>query len=339
MNLIGPVRYQGKFGFLDFEGNWAIEPRFEKLGEMREGMAAFLAGGKVGFIDERGNVVIEPRFDCSERIGLSMGFSERLSVVELDGSAGYVDRTGRFVIPPRKGVQLWDFVGDKAFGCSDENGYHVIDRNGGIISRFNVYEVPFIMGFPKNWDCFTCWASYGEDGFLAAALNWKGETVIPAIFARLGEFHQGTASFCLREEDAFDGPWGLVKLSGGVLVPPRFYSVRDFQEGLAPAALVRKQFGFINIEGEFLIPPIYHQACPFSEGLACVTVPGAGTLNKGFINTRGELVIEPRYRRQTSFRNGFAEVEFEDKVGYIDTTGRIIWQRPRELDARHRLKM
>jgi hypothetical protein len=88
MALIGPVRFQGKYGFIDAKGEWVIPPAFEELGEMREGLASFAVADKLGFINEQGEVVIEPRFAIPRGGCCVCGFSEGLASVELDRRMG-----------------------------------------------------------------------------------------------------------------------------------------------------------------------------------------------------------------------------------------------------------
>ena len=54
----------GKFGFLDKTGKWAIEPQFSLAGPFSEGLAMVLtADDKIGFIDPTGRFAIDP-YDC-----------------------------------------------------------------------------------------------------------------------------------------------------------------------------------------------------------------------------------------------------------------------------------
>lgn len=52
----------GKWGYVDIDGNIVIEPRFEKAKSFSGDLAAIQLNGKWGFIDTKGEVVIEPQF-------------------------------------------------------------------------------------------------------------------------------------------------------------------------------------------------------------------------------------------------------------------------------------
>ncbi|MGI7994039.1 WG repeat-containing protein, partial [Campylobacter coli] len=58
-------------------------------------MAKVELNGKYGFIDRSGKFAIEPKFDSGEY------FSEGLAGVKLNGRWGFIDRSGKFVIKPK----------------------------------------------------------------------------------------------------------------------------------------------------------------------------------------------------------------------------------------------
>jgi hypothetical protein len=69
-----------------------VEPQFEFLGSLKEGLANFRENDRYGFIDADGNIAIEPRF---EWVG---EFSEGLCPVRRTSEAGfgqfgYIDKT------------------------------------------------------------------------------------------------------------------------------------------------------------------------------------------------------------------------------------------------------
>ena len=65
------------YGFIDKEGNWIVEPRFESAYSFSEGMAAVRLDDNWGYIDSNGNMVIEPKYKDA------LGFSEGLAPVQV----------------------------------------------------------------------------------------------------------------------------------------------------------------------------------------------------------------------------------------------------------------
>jgi biotin carboxyl carrier protein len=73
---------QGRWGYLDPDGRWAIAARFERAGVFRNGLAAAKETGKPwGFLKPDGAWGIEPKFS---RVG---GFSDGLAAVAVAGEA------------------------------------------------------------------------------------------------------------------------------------------------------------------------------------------------------------------------------------------------------------
>jgi WG repeat protein len=98
------VRQDRKLGYLDLEGNVAIEPRYDQGGEFSEGLAAVQLDGHWTFIDKSGAVTAEFPAGVVFAEPLSDGFS----LVSADRGQpgrkfGYVDRKGQWAIKP-----TWD---------------------------------------------------------------------------------------------------------------------------------------------------------------------------------------------------------------------------------------
>ena len=97
------------------------------------------------------------------------------------------------------------------------------------------------------------------------------------------------------------------------------------------------QNGFIDREGKLVIPLQFGEAHSFKESLAavcvgeCVWASGGGYTGKwGFIDHSGHFVINPTYDVVEDFENNFAQVMVgtgvQGKIGYIDKSGKVIWQ-------------
>ena len=98
------VRQERKLGYMDLDGNIAIEPRYDQGGEFAEGLAAVQLEGHWTFIDKSGAVPAE--FPAG--IAFAEPISDGLSLVSADRDQsgrkfGYVDRNGAWAIKP-----IWD---------------------------------------------------------------------------------------------------------------------------------------------------------------------------------------------------------------------------------------
>jgi hypothetical protein len=98
------IRQDRKLGYMDLDGNIAVEPRYDQAGEFSEGLAAVQFEGHWMFIDKTGAVTAE--FPAG--IAFAEPLSDGLSLVSADRAQsgqkfGYVDRNGHWAIKP-----VWD---------------------------------------------------------------------------------------------------------------------------------------------------------------------------------------------------------------------------------------
>ena len=328
MKLIGPVRREGRYGYITTSGDFAIEPKYEFLDSISEGLIIFLVEHKIGFLNTDGSIKIPARFESA---GQTFPFKSGLACVSCNGKQGYIDTEGNWVIQPTW-HEGWNFLDQMAIVHGD-NGYCVIDKRGGIVTNLNVYEVSYWPDWVKDWNCFRCLFKDGTPDFAHGCVNWRGEIVFAPVHSELTEFYEGIAGF--RDgEQAPDERWGLVTFSGDIVREPQFFDLKEFYEGLAAAARdmtprgKTKGRGYIDVKGNWQIEPIFNCAKPFSDGLACVS-KNQPVNRYGFIDRAGELVIPLIYSSPANFIEGYAIVEMGDEVHVINKQGSAIYRGPR----------
>lgn len=188
-------------------------------------------------------------------------------------------------------------------------------------------------------------------------VNGTGQLVINPQFDYAEEFHEGRAVVCLGKPcDVWDtystspttpnsSLWGFIDASGKVVVTPQYAEASAFNEGLAAVCTgdcgstptKPHSRGYIDRDGKLVIPMQFGAASNFSEGLAqvcvgtCEWAQDSGYNGKfGFIDHSGRFVINPQYDDVLDFKDGFAKVFVgkgtDAKSGYIDKTGKTIWQ-------------
>ncbi|MGB0524171.1 MAG: WG repeat-containing protein [Flammeovirgaceae bacterium] len=140
------------------------------------------------------------------------------------------------------------------------------------------------------------------------------------------------AFFFVRSSQLFKSPelypiiennrWGFIDETGKKVIPPKFHSIGQFVEGLAPARL-DGVYGFIDAEGDWAIDPMFDFAKPFQKGLAEVYVDGKSQ----FINKQAKLVFNHDYRAVEAFdENDFAQVSATQRLRYglINRKGELV---------------
>jgi len=88
------VKIGKKYGFIDANGAYTVNPQYTDLGEISDGGLAYarLSDGKYGFINSSGDFVIEASYEAAGN------FSLGLAPVKKDGLWGYIDKEGKEVI-------------------------------------------------------------------------------------------------------------------------------------------------------------------------------------------------------------------------------------------------
>jgi len=121
----------GKSGYIDHAGNWAVSPRFESASDFSEGVAPVeVEHHKWGYIDKTGRLVLPALY-------YSAGpFTEALAAVSDGVLDGYINREGKVVISHQ-----FERAGPFHSGLAAVSGL----RGTGLITRNGHYTVgPFI---------------------------------------------------------------------------------------------------------------------------------------------------------------------------------------------------
>lgn len=155
--------------------------------------------------------------------------------------------------------------------------------------------------------------------------------------------------------------WGYIDQKGAYVINLQFAEADFFREGLAIVKDLEGKIGFIDKEGKYVLKAQYKAATPFAGGLAFVVSEGGyptcidkegnskfslkeakwvssfrdglaifgkldsdGNIKIGYVDTTGKIVINPQFQRSFPFSEGMAAFEKEGKLGFIDKTGKIV---------------
>jgi WG containing repeat len=183
----------------------------------------------------------------------------------------------------------------------------------------------------------------------------KGQEVIPPMFDKAEDFHDGLAAVATwvaqagglkrlgavlwRVQPHSELRWGFIDERGTSVIAPQFTEVKWFSDGLA--AVTREPpfsdcgcWGYIDRSGRTAIKPRFDRAEPFSEGLAFVQGGGIhlydpvvkAYVSMGYIDKTGRWVIKSKFWRFyfSSFSEGLAPFRRNlGKWGYINLSGRV----------------
>ena len=298
-DLLIPVSNDGeRWGFINREGEFIINPQFESADFFSDGLARVRSGGRMGYINKRGEFVIPAAFRDGTPFNDGAAF-----VVSDGGHPTAIDREGNvlFILSAAEHVSVFS---DGLAMFIAQNGQHgFVDTRGTVVisPQFD-RATPFHGGFARIW-------RNDEVGFI----DRNGGIAINPQFATAGNFHDGLASFLHGQQ------WGFVNTTGGFAINPQFEGVNRFNEGFAPVRQGRS-WGYIDRTGRVVVNPQFDNASPFSGGLAAVQVAGQW----GYINTSGRYEINPQFEEAGNFQNGVALVRAAGRWGLINMRGQYV---------------
>jgi hypothetical protein len=117
------------------------------------------------------------------------------------------------------------------------------------------------------------------------------------------------------------GMFGYITQTGDWQIKPEFKSAKNFSGDLAEALNTNKKWGYINRKGEWAIQPSFDKTNPFDSGIALVSIDKEWF----YINTKGEKILtDIKTDKFYDFQEGFAIIRQGDKVGFINTSGKVI---------------
>lgn len=278
---LAAVKRNGKWAYIDKEGNEQFEVPYRKVTPFYNGLAevrvkvtkvsmlgivlnvfANLAGSmgdytyrgidfdfmedneKRGYINKQGELVITTKYDF---VGVyNSKISEHILVVK-NHKVGLVDINGNFVIPAEYDQVTYFKDGYAVVKLDDKHKF--VNLSHEVLNK-NEYSDARIF----------------QDGMAAVKMgdNWgyiksDGMTVIRPKFEIANSFYGDRASV------KFNGNWRIIDKEGTTVKElVDVVEILDFVNGLAPARK-GKNWGFIDINGDFVIEPQFSEAS-FFEG-------------------------------------------------------------------------
>ena len=320
----------GKFGFIDVKGNVVIEPKFDDVQDFSEGLALVSLNRQKVFIDRTGKVIITPK-DFEPINGFTDGLARGNVINRERYTKGYIDKSGKLVID---NPQVWGACElSEGLACVTSGKWGFIDTSGKFVIKPQFDEVSY---FREGLASVTVWDKSKASRHKQGYIDKTGNVIIKPQFDVAQPFSEGLAAVGMKVGD--DYQFGFIDKTGAMLIKPQFEWTYSFSEGLA-GVQVSKKWGFTDKNGNITIKPHFDKVESFSEGLAAVAVKGKW----GYIDKTGKFVIEPQFNEVHSFSDGIAFVKVgsydataiidvigafdtEGKWGYIDKTGKYIWQ-------------
>jgi hypothetical protein len=293
-----PMLEVDRWGYIDAEGSWVIEPAYAWATPFTEGLAAVTEDGPCWqMITPSG----EPAFEepvCGD--GWPQ-WTETGQIVPMQAVGPLSE--GVMTFASRNRVSFLDASGARPFEGEFREAFPFTDGRARIATAERTY------------------------GFIDAS----GGMVIEPRFGYARDFSDGLAA----ARPADSEQWGAIDPAGEWAIEPQFYELREFSEGLAafrpPVESGLPFYGYIDASGAVVIEPQFERAEPFSEELAAVRLDG----RFGFVDASGVMAIPAQYRRAESFSEGRAAVRGDEGWHYIDASGARAFDHPLLAQAIH----
>lgn len=286
------AKWEGKWGFINAKGEFAIAPVFDGAGRFAADLAPVQFEGKWGFIDSSGKVAIQ--FVYERAFGF---FRQNLALVQKSGRFLYVDKTGMEMMAP-KGISRDSLVPVRIDG---KWGYTDMDGKVVIVARYEDARM-----FSEELGAVRLGGNFGY-------INRKDEFVIQPQYWKVKDFSENLAA--VRRDDG----WAYIDKNNKVIITVGFNWPGDFSEGLAYYRSGYK-YGFMDKTGRRILPPMFRDAWAFADGVAEVQM--LETDKRVYINHDGNYVVDPG--RIESFSEGRAAFKDGDKWGYVDKKGTLV---------------
>lgn len=310
---LAAVSKDGKYGYIDWNGNVVIDFEYDMAYEFSEGRARIIKDGKTGYIDRKGNIVIPAIYSAGG------DFSEGRVWLQLDGKYGFADKNGNVVIPLE-----YDYAYEFSEGIAPvkKNGkYGYIDYDGNLVIPFKYdWASSFSEGKARV-------GSRGEYSYI----DKTGEIILDLKYDYLFDFSDGRAIVFNRDQ------YAVIDEDGNFIIPFRKWGfIFGFNDGLSRVHADSGYEGiyrYIDTEGNVVIQgQQFMDADDFSEGLAAVSTHNKITdkVTRSYMTRTGELVLPKRvniedespYDSETFYLQQFSEglaavVNNQGKLGFV----------------------
>lgn len=311
----------GKVGMLKANGEDFIPVKYDSLGMYSDNMLVAKVGDKYGFLNEEGKESVP--FVYSQAHNYSEGLA---AVVDEHGKFLFIDKLGNIAIKPKEYDRVDDFQNGTCKVYRKDKVWE-IDREGKKVkdSKKKV-EVGNVDENKSNDDMYV---ENSENVSDTNTVYDKDLASTPTVISTSQPNNIQLSQNFSSNISKYDAVLG------------------NFSDGLLPVTK-NKKLGYINAEGEEVIPCTkkYYiepgmddgivKYGSFHDGLAqvysfegesgAIEFQGAKNIKIGYMNKLGETVIPAIYDYADDFSEGKAYVRSNDFQGFIDTTGKRLFQ-------------
>lgn len=322
----------GKYGFIDQNGDAAIPFTYDWAGSFSDGRAYFEIGDRYGYLDRSGSEIVV--LDCDS----ASSFQEGMAYISVDGKYGFINTDGEIVIP-----LVYDDVsyfesgmakvrtGSK-FGIIDTTGKKIIPiiydmveiRTGFINTRsdqinrcYNINGQLLLENYEwvnsdiNEYNRFLKYQSNGKRGLI----DRQGNIIIPPEYDWITVIPP-LNMICLRQGDQ---EW-LASESGEMLTSVKYDNISFNPPYDAAVVQVGEKYGLLNLADLSEAAPIIYDSLSVVNNKALYMLNG----KQGVMNSNGEIIVPSQDEYIYLFSNEYMAFIKKDKYCLVNPAGEPI---------------
>ena len=329
------VKYEGKWGLIDGNEQWIVEPVYANCRSVfaDKAIVTFLEDSAVAKGEVRRHAVINDKGQTElEFMAIDAQFLESFETIVFTTKSGKgcMNMKGEILVEPVYEDVWEDEAHADRFIVKQNKLVGVVDSESNVIIPIKYDDIT-----TAHVDRYYI-KKEGEIGLIDSNNHTLIEPKFSHIIRCLVTGLHGKVVF-------YDRFWGFTDDTGCLLNTENGKEIVVDNE-IEPRNIVGSldlfpyssggEMGYINKDGiyEIQLSPIFIDLDYFSEGLAVVavklkeTLPGSHLKNTGYgmINKSGEIVVSPVFDILFPLHNGMAACRKDGKYGFIDSTGSIV---------------
>lgn len=180
----------------------------------------------------------------------------------------------------------------------------------GYIDKLNNVVIPFQFDFASD---FSNGRAIVEIGGKSGVINRAGKYILPLEFSELGQYSEGLIY------GVKDSLFAFYDLMGNKVTEERFTDVFPFENGISKVVVNGKQ-AFIDVSGSYVSEPMHKELFFYSDSLMVFR----DSVLFGIKTIRNRVVLKPSYEYISPLINGRAIFVLNNKLGYLDESGKKI---------------
>lgn len=340
---IKPIQsLEGKYGYINDDGTFVIEPIYDAAEEFKKGIAIVKKGGFYGFVDKAGKLVKPIAYQIP-----NLDRMPDVLLVKKGSKYGYFDYQGKELITCKYEAiapYFHRFLRAKVngkWGLISKNEAVLIDFQYDFLESDNQKHDQTISSFRYQKGSEIGWISVNGIRRIEQDIhNWAEKiepindsvysVLVGSYFGLIDKNEQFIIPIRYGNKIVFDekgraivkenGFWGMIDKEGKVIIPTIYNSQFTFDENQMACVSKDGKYGVIDVAGNVIVPTIYDNY--IYTNYEYWTVKQGN--KSGIVNRKGELLIPIEYEKVFPYINHLALAKKDGKWGYIDESNQAV---------------